>query len=129
MPPQCPSEPGGTGRFGFGGRCMPPGQSVAGGFNGLLDEEPVDGLSETGPLRAPLRVVEALRDFAATHQGKLPERLAEITATPAPRDPLTGEPFGYKREPQAIVIAAPGIKDASGTQHNAIELRIKIGQE
>ena len=78
---------------------------------------------------ASLRVVEALRHYAATHQGKLPEKLAEMTGTPVPRDPYTGEPFGYKRQSASVVITAPGIADAGGTQHNAVELRIKFVQE
>jgi hypothetical protein len=44
---------------------------------------------------ALLRHVEALRMHAATHGGKLPERLSEV-AVPLPNDPFTGKPFVYK---------------------------------
>jgi hypothetical protein len=44
---------------------------------------------------ALLRHVEALRLYAATHDGRLPEKLAEITV-PLPPDPFTGQPFRYR---------------------------------
>ncbi len=40
--------------------------------------------------------VEAVRHFAAEHDGRLPERLGEI-ALPLPDDPFTGKPFRYER--------------------------------
>jgi hypothetical protein len=44
---------------------------------------------------ALLRHVEALRLYAAAHQGKLPARLADCPV-PLPRDPFTGKPFRYE---------------------------------
>jgi hypothetical protein len=44
---------------------------------------------------ALLRQVEALRLFAAAHDGRLPAGLAEIEA-PMPDDPFTGKPFIYE---------------------------------
>lgn len=46
---------------------------------------------------ALLRYVEALRLYAADHDGKLPETLAQV-AVPLPTDPFTGKPFVYKVE-------------------------------
>jgi hypothetical protein len=46
---------------------------------------------------ALLRHVEALRLYAAAHDGKLPEKLSDI-AVPLPVDPFTGKPFVYKVE-------------------------------
>jgi hypothetical protein len=43
---------------------------------------------------ALLRHVEALRMYAAGHDGKLPETLADIDV-PLPDDPFTGRPFRY----------------------------------
>jgi hypothetical protein len=77
---------------------------------------------------ASLRVVEALRHFAATHQGQLPEKLAEMTGTPVPRDPFSDESFGYKRQPAGAMITAPGIEDGGGERHNAVELRVKFNR-
>jgi hypothetical protein len=44
---------------------------------------------------ALLRHVEALRMYAAEHDGKLPEKLSDI-AVPLPDDPFTGKPFRYE---------------------------------
>ncbi len=46
---------------------------------------------------ALLRHVEALRLYAADHEGKLPEKLSDI-AVPLPDDPFTGKPFDYRLE-------------------------------
>jgi hypothetical protein len=46
---------------------------------------------------ALLRHVEALRLYAAGHDGKLPEKLSDIDV-PLPPDPFTGKPFLYKQE-------------------------------
>jgi hypothetical protein len=44
-----------------------------------------------------LRHVEALRLYAAAHEGQLPERLADV-ALPLPDDPFTGKSFVYRVE-------------------------------
>jgi hypothetical protein len=44
---------------------------------------------------ALLRVVEALRMYAAEHEGRWPAKLEEC-AVPIPEDPLTGKDFDYK---------------------------------
>jgi hypothetical protein len=44
---------------------------------------------------AMLRHVEALRLYAAEHEGRLPAMLAEVTV-PLPDDPYSGKPFIYK---------------------------------
>jgi hypothetical protein len=41
-----------------------------------------------------LRCVEALRLYAAAHQGQLPASLADVSV-PLPADPMTGRPFTY----------------------------------
>jgi hypothetical protein len=43
-----------------------------------------------------LRHIEALRLYAAGHDGKLPAGLAEV-AVPLPDDPFSGKPFRYER--------------------------------
>jgi hypothetical protein len=45
---------------------------------------------------ALLRTIEALRLYAAGHNGRLPERLADITEIPVPDDPWVGGPFEYR---------------------------------
>lgn len=44
-----------------------------------------------------LRHVEALRLYAAEHDGQLPEKLSDLTV-PLPPDPFTGKPVGYRVE-------------------------------
>jgi hypothetical protein len=47
---------------------------------------------------AALRVVEALRMYAAAHDGRLPDKLTDVTEAPLPADPGTGKPFEYSRD-------------------------------
>lgn len=42
---------------------------------------------------AGLRSAEAMRLYAAAHEGKPPEKWSDITAVPLPIDPLTGKGF------------------------------------
>jgi hypothetical protein len=42
-----------------------------------------------------VQCIEALRAFAAAHEGKLPSSLEEMVDTPAPTDPATGKAFEY----------------------------------
>jgi hypothetical protein len=44
---------------------------------------------------AALRVVEALRMYAAAHDGRLPDQLNDVTEVPLPNDPRTGRQFEY----------------------------------
>lgn len=66
---------------------------------------------------AALRTIEAIRLYAASHEGKLPAALSEITEAPIPIDPVTGKDFDYKLEEGKAVLAAPpppGQKPISG---------------
>jgi hypothetical protein len=54
-----------------------------------------------------LRCVEALRLYAAEHDGRLPARLDDI-GLPLPVDPITGKPFAYKLDsPTAVLRGTP----------------------
>jgi hypothetical protein len=53
---------------------------------------------------AALRVVAALRLYAAAHKGQLPESLDEVKDVPIPIDPMTGKPFEYRREADGAVL-------------------------
>lgn len=44
---------------------------------------------------AVLRCVEALRAYAASHEGSLPRQLGDIEGFSAPEDPVSGKPFTY----------------------------------
>ena len=54
-----------------------------------------------------LQCIEAIRLYAATHDGKLPASLEAMTETPAPIDPGTGKPFGYKVDGDSASLTAP----------------------
>jgi hypothetical protein len=56
---------------------------------------------------AALRVVEAVRLHAASHDGRLPEELKEIVEVPVPEDPATGKLLEYRREGAGAVLALP----------------------
>jgi hypothetical protein len=60
---------------------------------------------------AVLRVIEALRLYAASHVGKLPTQLSEITEVPIPDDPVTGKSFNYRLERDTAYLESPGVKD------------------
>jgi hypothetical protein len=56
---------------------------------------------------AALRCVEALRLYAAGHDGRLPEKLADVTEVPVPPDPATGRPFDYRASGDRATLSAP----------------------
>src|SRR2546421_2213978 len=56
---------------------------------------------------ASLQCVEGVRAYAAIHNGNLPDSLADLTETPAPLDPVTGQPFAYEVNANVAVLTAP----------------------
>ena len=61
---------------------------------------------------ALLRCVEALRLYAAGHDGKLPAKLTDVGA-PVPVDPFTGKTFVYRLEGDRAVVRGtppPGLE-------------------
>jgi hypothetical protein len=74
---------------------------------------------------ALLRHVEALRLYAAAHDGKLPATLSDVPV-PLPFDPVTGKPFGYKLEGQtAFVQGTPPPGDKNPVSRVRYEVTIK----
>jgi hypothetical protein len=55
---------------------------------------------------AALRVIEALRLHAAA-RGELPGALDQVTIVPVPIDPMTGQPFTYRREGETALLIGP----------------------
>ncbi len=74
-----------------------------------------------------LRTVEALRLYAAAH-GHFPDRLAEITDVPVPPDPLTGQPFEYRRDGDTAVLTAPPPAGERPYQGNALRYEITLAK-
>jgi hypothetical protein len=60
--------------------------------------------AKMGLILARLRIFEALRLYAAGHDGNLPDRLEEITEVPIPRNPFDDLPFDYHRDGNHAVL-------------------------
>jgi hypothetical protein len=73
---------------------------------------------------AALRVIEALRIYAAAHDGKLPEKLADVTEVPLPDDPGTGRPFEYSRDGATATLISQVPNDPS--PRNGVRYRVTI---
>jgi hypothetical protein len=76
---------------------------------------------------AALRVIEALRTYAAAHDGKLPEKLSDVTEAPIPHDPGTGRPFEYHREGNTATLLSQ--VDGDPLPHNGLRYRVTIRQK
>lgn len=73
---------------------------------------------------AALRVVEALRIYAASHDGKLPEKLSNVTEVFVPDDPGTGKPFDYARDGEAAIVSSRIPEDPS--PNNGVRYRVAV---
>jgi hypothetical protein len=60
---------------------------------------------------AALRTVEAIRLYAAAHDGKLPAKLADITEVPVPDDPATGKSFDYRVDGDRVTLRDAPVAD------------------
>ena len=61
-----------------------------------------------------IQCIEAIRMYAANHNGALPEKLDAITDSPVPIDPALGKPFEYKLTATGATLfapAPPGVPD------------------
>lgn len=72
---------------------------------------------------AVLRTIEALRLYGAAHRGQLPEKLADLSEVPVPNDPLSGQPFLYKKTGDTAVLESPA---PPGKSQKAFGLRYEI---
>ena len=71
---------------------------------------------------ALLRTIEALRDYAAKHDGRPPLALDQIVDTPVPLDPITGKSFIYHADGNAAVLEAAIPEGYGPTQAKRYEL-------
>lgn len=53
-----------------------------------------------------LQYVEALRDYAAAHDGRLPEKSSDLTDLELPKDLVSGKPFEYRRTEAGAVVTS-----------------------
>jgi hypothetical protein len=56
---------------------------------------------------AALQCIEAIRMYAAGHEGRLPATLEDIKEVPVPVDPVTNGPFDYTMQGNTCVLEAP----------------------
>lgn len=74
---------------------------------------------------ALLRHVEAVRLYAAEHDGKLPAALADIDV-PLPADPYTGKPFHYEVEGKKAILRGSPPKGEEKTAAYNIQYEVTI---
>lgn len=72
---------------------------------------------------AVLRTIEALRLYGAAHDGRLPEKLGDVTAVPIPIDPVYGKPLDYHLEGNTAVLESPA---PPGRSQKSYGLRFEI---
>jgi hypothetical protein len=75
---------------------------------------------------AALRCVEALRLHAATHEGRLPASLNEVTEVPLPLDPWTGKAFDYRLNQGKAVLSGPPLAGEKPGPSNSIRYELTI---
>jgi hypothetical protein len=74
---------------------------------------------------AILQSVEAIRSYAASHQGQLPQTLAEITEVSVPKDPLSGQALRYARTGATAVLESPAPPGGEKREELRYEIAIK----
>jgi hypothetical protein len=74
---------------------------------------------------AVLQSVEAIRSYAASHQGQLPQTLADITEVSVPKDPLNGEAFRYARTGATAVLESPARPGGEKREELRYEITVK----
>ena len=73
---------------------------------------------------AAFRCIEAVRMYAAGHDGKLPSKLGDIRAVPVPLNPVTGRPFGYTRAGRTFTLIADAPSDMRGEDTDRYEVTL-----
>ena len=74
---------------------------------------------------AMLRVIEALRIYAAGHEGRLPEKLADISEVPLPIDPTTGQAFSYQKSGDTAILESPYPPGRSPRDGLRVEVKVR----
>lgn len=81
---------------------------------------------------ASLRIIEAVRDYLAAHDGNPPAKLDEIRSVPIPFDPMTSEPFHWRVDGKMATLKAPSLATAviepdwATALANALEYRLGV---
>ena len=75
---------------------------------------------------ALLRTIEALRYYAAAHDGQLPRSLAAIRDLPLSLDPVTGKSFEYQLDGEMAKLRAPTPANQTPNVSNSVVYEMKI---
>ena len=75
---------------------------------------------------AALRIVEALRMYAASHDGQLPAALSDITEVPIPIDPVTGKSFQYTVVGNKAVVEGPAPQGRSFNPRDGVRYELTL---
>jgi hypothetical protein len=75
---------------------------------------------------AALRCMEAIRLYAAAHDGKLPGALNDITEVPVPMDPMTGKNFEYQVDANKIRLSAPAPTGMQSFPQNTLTFELVL---
>ncbi len=73
---------------------------------------------------AALRIIGAIRLYAAAHNDHMPERLDDIHEAPIPLDPVTGKAFKYSRHGETALLVAPQVRGAGTPPALRYELHV-----
>lgn len=82
-----------------------------------LHEKLRAGMKQLDANVAALECVEAVRHYAAGHDGRLPAQLSDIADIQIPNDPATGRPFAYRME-GAKAILEPSVPQGGMPLHS-----------
>jgi hypothetical protein len=74
---------------------------------------------------AALHCIEVLRLYAGSHDGKFPEKLADVMDTKIPVDPVTQKPFTYKSTGSEAVLELEATEGSEGRDAVRYELKLK----
>jgi hypothetical protein len=77
---------------------------------------------------ASLQAVEAVRMYAATHDGGPPPNLEALVDSPAPLDPATGTPFKYSADGSTTALDAPPPIGLDPGRQLAVHYRIQVAR-
>lgn len=75
---------------------------------------------------AAVQCVEALRHYAAAHNGQLPKQLSEIAGVQVPTNPGTGKPLAYRYDGSKAVLEASAPK--GGTPRDSTRYEITVAR-
>jgi hypothetical protein len=74
---------------------------------------------------AMLQCIEAIRLYAAAHNGQFPKVLSDITQVPVPDDPVTQKPLIYRRNGSKAFLEAPAMEGQVDKYTIRYELSLK----